>query len=494
MLPGLQYNINDLFQEAKKRWLKPIEVLYILQNHDTCKFTDFPLNQPHGGSLYLFNRRVMRFFRKDGHNWRKKKDGRTVSEAHERLKVGNVEALNCYYAHGEENRSFQRRSYWMLNPEYEHVVLVHYRETNEGTSNSGPVTQSSPFSQSRSSYTTPNPETTSIVGDSCEPNQNFSSPGFLEVTSDIVIMNNETDHLEKTNAQALRQLEEQLSLNEDSFTEIPPFYNEHEIPVAFAEPDDHKQPYDGYNGTKDCSGNRYHELLDHDCPAGHEKTLSWTEMLESSKSSFANKLPKQHAYKEFENETPLSSFGREMIANQETSYRIHPNSNNDENSYFLLPQDTGGVQFSPYSSIETQGTNSDYYETLFDQSQIQEPRDAYSSLTVGQKQKFTITAVSPEYCYANEATKVIIVGSFLCLPSDSTWACMFGDVEVPAEIIQDGVICCEAPSHLLGKVALCITSGNKEPCSEIKEFEFRNKTNSCIHCNVLETEVAHSPE
>jgi len=75
-------------------------------------------------------------------------------------------------------------------------------------------------------------------------------------------------------------------------------------------------------------------------------------------------------------------------------------------AYFLLPQDTGGVQFSPYSSIETQGTNSDYYETLFDQSQIQEPRDAYSSLTVGQKQKFTITAVSPEYCYANEATKV----------------------------------------------------------------------------------------
>lgn len=73
---------------------------------------------------------------------------------------------------------------------------------------------------------------------------------------------------------------------------------------------------------------------------------------------------------------------------------------------FLLPQDTGGVQFSPYSSIETQGTNSDYYETLFDQSQIQKPRDAYSSLTVGQKQKFTITAVSPEYCYANEATKV----------------------------------------------------------------------------------------
>lgn len=71
---------------------------------------------------------------------------------------------------------------------------------------------------------------------------------------------------------------------------------------------------------------------------------------------------------------------------------------------------------------------------------------------------------------------------------------MFGDVEVPAEIIQDGVICCEAPSHLLGKVALCISSGNKEPCSEVTEFEFRNKTNSCTCCNTLETEAARSPE
>lgn len=38
----------------------------------------------------------MRFFRKDGHNWRKKKDGRTVSEAHERLKVCR-KYIWCYY-------------------------------------------------------------------------------------------------------------------------------------------------------------------------------------------------------------------------------------------------------------------------------------------------------------------------------------------------------------------------------------------------------------
>lgn len=30
--------------------------------------------------------------------------------------IANNDVLNCYYARGEENSSFQRRSYWMLDP------------------------------------------------------------------------------------------------------------------------------------------------------------------------------------------------------------------------------------------------------------------------------------------------------------------------------------------------------------------------------------------
>lgn len=41
-----------------------------------------------GGSVFLFDRRAVRFFRKDGHSWRKKADGKTVRETHEKLKVG----------------------------------------------------------------------------------------------------------------------------------------------------------------------------------------------------------------------------------------------------------------------------------------------------------------------------------------------------------------------------------------------------------------------
>ncbi|KAG6511561.1 hypothetical protein ZIOFF_029633 [Zingiber officinale] len=89
------------------------------------------VNTSFGGSLFLFDRKVSRYFRKDGHNWRKKKDGKTVKEAHERLKVGSVDMLHCYYAHGEENEKFQRRSYWMLEEDLMHIVLVHYREVKE---------------------------------------------------------------------------------------------------------------------------------------------------------------------------------------------------------------------------------------------------------------------------------------------------------------------------------------------------------------------------
>jgi CG-1 domain len=49
-----------------------------------CIRSVFPLI---GGSLFLFDRKALRYFRKDGHNWRKKKDGKTVREAHEKLKV-----------------------------------------------------------------------------------------------------------------------------------------------------------------------------------------------------------------------------------------------------------------------------------------------------------------------------------------------------------------------------------------------------------------------
>ncbi|KAK8969507.1 Calmodulin-binding transcription activator 3 [Platanthera guangdongensis] len=38
--------------------------------------------------------------------------------------AGSVDVLHCYYAHGEDNESFQRRSYWMLE-EYGSKFLLY---------------------------------------------------------------------------------------------------------------------------------------------------------------------------------------------------------------------------------------------------------------------------------------------------------------------------------------------------------------------------------
>lgn len=85
--------------------------------------------------------------------------------------------------------------------------------------------------------------------------------------------------------------------------------------------------------------------------------------------------------------------------------------------------------------------------------------------------------------------QVIIVGSFLCDPSKFSWACMFGDVEVHLDIIQEGVLCCKSPLHLPGKVALCITNGNREACSEIREFEYRVESSICPGCKSSPSEA-----
>lgn len=82
-----QLDFDQILQEAQHRWLRPVEVCQILSNYTKFRLSDKPPTKPSPGSLYLFDRKILRYFRKDGHDWRKKKDGKTVKEAHEKLKV-----------------------------------------------------------------------------------------------------------------------------------------------------------------------------------------------------------------------------------------------------------------------------------------------------------------------------------------------------------------------------------------------------------------------
>ncbi|GMP57038.1 hypothetical protein CsSME_00021291 [Camellia sinensis var. sinensis] len=124
-------DVGSIMEDAKTRWLRPNEIHAILCNPKYFSVNVKPVNLPKSGTIVLFDRKMLRNFRKDGYNWKKKKDGKTVKEAHEHLKVGNEEKIHVYYAHGEDNSTFVRRCYWLLDKTLEHIVLVHYRETQE---------------------------------------------------------------------------------------------------------------------------------------------------------------------------------------------------------------------------------------------------------------------------------------------------------------------------------------------------------------------------
>ncbi|CDP13355.1 unnamed protein product [Coffea canephora] len=510
------YNLNDLVREAQSRWLKPAEVLFILQNHENQMITNQPPQKPGSGSLFLFNKRVLRFFRKDGHSWRRKRDGRTVGEAHERLKVGNVEALNCYYAHGEQNPNFQRRSYWMLNPAYEHIVLVHYRDISEARNNAGTISQFSPissstFSQSPISGNTQQLGSSPLLGESYEQIHNLSSPGSVEFSSSVVIKSNGMNYsqdIERTEevtsssshdiSQALRRLEEQLSLNDDRLEEIGNCYTQNE--------NSHDSEKSTQGQTPSVPGQGY-EIEHQQQSLGHE---GWTEMLDGCNSSEDVLAQVRHVDKfdrnvrmnnHYEHSSSacvgvlLDEWTKELVAEQDGYTWLDYGGTNAQDVSLPVAKEVQNLAYPAYSAaVKTYMTNPDNYTTLFDHNQIGISLEEDLGLTIAQKQKFTIQEISPEWAYASETTKVFIIGSFLCDPLDAAWTCMFGDIEVPVQIIQEGVICCHAPHHSPGNVTICVTSGNRESCSEVREFEYRVKPTVCSHCSQPQREASRSPE
>uniref|UniRef100_A0A7S4PPF5 CG-1 domain-containing protein n=2 Tax=Guillardia theta TaxID=55529 RepID=A0A7S4PPF5_GUITH len=130
---------QDVLDVARQRWLKNREVLYVLMNHQSLEleFAKEVVCPPSSGLLVLYDKNIVKRFRRDEHDWKKKKDGKAVREDHEKLKIDGVERLTCCYAHSKEIPTFHRRIYWLLpqqdakaagsSPfEEGRQVLVHY--------------------------------------------------------------------------------------------------------------------------------------------------------------------------------------------------------------------------------------------------------------------------------------------------------------------------------------------------------------------------------
>lgn len=533
------FDINVLLNEARGRWLRPSEVYHILLNHEKLQITHEPPNQPSSGSLFLYNRRVNRYFRKDGYAWRRKKDGRTVGEAHERLKVGNIDALSCYYAHGEQNPCFQRRCFWMLEAAYDHIVLVQYLEVAEGryysslsNGSAGSLsTLSSPndiygnhvstsdFSEGSDSRQSSVTEVSSYYANKEYNHDSGILLSIPELEQSTVIGKPElgqtsrerssqfcmADNNDSTNNsgldQALKMLEEQLSLGYDDY-----IYENQARPLDFLTNTE----------AADRQGNQTSNSLGHDKAnqiqaegtqngVGRGISPSWENVLQFNSGLPASSTYQSgtHYQQSSEYQPPGDLASSDLLLQLSAAKRLlfGPEDSVESPSYNFIPRDEGinGIDaFSAHDSSLQSCLNPDWTrttpvtlqsnlyqsnlcrseisESLLDHGQFGTSSREDRRLTLTPKQKFNIREISPEWAFCHEITKVIITGDFLCDQSNSCWAVMFGESEVPVEIVQPGVLRCHTPLHSSGKLTLCITTGNREVCSEVKDFEFRAKS------------------
>lgn len=454
-------DIGNMMKEAKGRWLRPNEIHAILCNHKHFTIYVKPVNLPKSGTIVLFDRKMLRNFRKDGHNWKKKKDGKTVKEAHEHLKVGNEERIHVYYAHGEDNSTFVRRCYWLLDKTLEHIVLVHYRETQE--MQGSPVTPDN--SNSSSAHSDPPapwvlPEETDSVVD-----QAYYTSAKLHLEANDTIQSHEM-RLHEINTLEWDELvvpddPNKLITSEGGNITYLDQQNEYEI--------------NGYrsnvlvgNGTS-LEGN---STLANKLPAENPSCLPGT--LNGSHSiNFSNTNDLYFQTLGVPND--FNSQIKDPVFVQVSTGDSLENLRKDG----LRTEDSFG-RWMNYIMTDSPGSIDDKVTTP--ESSISTGQESYRTPLIdhrssSQQQIFSITEISPAWALSSEETKILVVGFFHKEHqhvSKSNLFCVCGDVSVPAEIIQTGVFRCLVSAHNPGLVNLYLSFDGHKPISQVVAFEYRS--------------------
>ncbi|KAJ0036031.1 hypothetical protein Pint_24238 [Pistacia integerrima] len=542
-------DLEQILREAQYRWLRPAEICEILRNYQRFHLTPDPPTRPPAGSLFLFDRKALRYFRKDGHRWRKKKDGKTVKEAHEKLKVccsiyyfgpsisklsvlscvvawaGSVDVLHCYYAHGEDNEHFQRRSYWMLDGQLEHIVLVHYREVKEGYKSGVSRLVTDPGSQ-------------------IENSQTSSTRSFAQANSPAPTV--QTSHASSPrkvdrNGQALSsELEDVDSRDGPGTTSlVQPIYGSMSQNTSLLSPDiaglselSRHSPDSWFTGAKfnhSTGSNMWTQIhnsrtnalnvLDHDqklyveqpggtdfithkltdarldgdntvpniVPCGDRLITDGDVRAVTASSQRVTQVPQERDFNltnhQYQNSSVPDTAGASVTQAENKSKDQSGELKKLDSFGRWMDQEIGGdcddslmaSDSGNYWNTLDSGNDDKEVSSLSHHMQLEIDSLAPS---LSQEQLFSIRDFSPDWAYSGVETKVLIIGTFLGskkLSGDTKWGCMFGELEVPAEVLTDNVIRCLAPSHSPGRVPFYITCSNRLACSEVREFEYHEK-------------------
>uniref|UniRef100_A0A7N0U5J7 CG-1 domain-containing protein n=1 Tax=Kalanchoe fedtschenkoi TaxID=63787 RepID=A0A7N0U5J7_KALFE len=560
---GNQLDIEQILLEAQHRWLRPAEICEILQNYKSFRICPEPADKPPSGSLFLFDRKVLRYFRKDGHNWRKKKDGKTVKEAHERLKAGSVDVLHCYYAHGEANESFQRRSYWMLEESLSHIVLVHYRDV-KGNRTSISRTREN-VERSHAAWEAGDNLSESEISNSASSSMQRSSYQNHSPTIDTSLSSMHASQYEDAES-AYNDLN---SSRHHSLFEVQTHVNGNLVGSSntyytVSNYQDKRSDYGGVDITsltragtsEDGAGLGYERQKHNDFPswehvlkncAGEIPSMGFESSLLSARPDNTGNIFKQESHKlgqlmtdGFTNKQEIASDvqyqgewltsdgfssdlskwpldieynsnadGQEtgslnLLGSMESSHS-HPNEPDEppklepqgmKHPLLQGPVNEDGLRkldsFNRWMSKElgdvddsiVQSSSGAYWSAVESENVIDDSGSASQGHldadmvgpSLSMDQLFSIIDFSPNWAYEDSEIKVLITGKFLKGQSEVEklkWSCMFGEIEVPAEVIADGVLRCLAPYHKYGRVPFYVTCSNRFACSEVREFEFR---------------------
>ncbi|XP_024014330.1 calmodulin-binding transcription activator 3 isoform X1 [Eutrema salsugineum] len=560
-------DVGQILSEARNRWLRPPEICEILQNYQKFQISTEPPTTPSSGSVFLFDRKVLRYFRKDGHNWRKKRDGKTVKEAHERLKAGSVDVLHCYYAHGQDNENFQRRSYWMLQEELSHIVFVHYLEVKGSRVSTSYNRMQRTEDAARSPQETGEALTSERDGyASCSINQ-YDHSNHSQATDSASVNNVHTPELEDAESAYNQQpssiiyshQELQQPATERANTGFDSYYQMSLTPRDSYQKDlrvipvtnssnmiDKSRTINGpgvTNGLRskksidsqtweeilgNCGSgaeglpmqpNSEHEVLDQilqSCSFTMQDFASLQESMVKSQNQELNSGPTSDRTMWFQGQDIELNAISNLASNEKAPYlstmkqHLLDGALGEEglkkmdsfNRWMSKELGDVGVIANANESF-THSSSTAYWEEVDSENgsnghNSRRDLDGYvMSPSLAKEQLFSITDFAPSWTYVGCEVQVLVTGKFLKTREEAEmreWSCMFGQTEVPAEVIANGVLQCVAPMHEAGRVPFYVSCSNRLACSEVREFEYKvveapvldGETDESTTCNTIE--------
>ncbi|GFZ13922.1 calmodulin-binding transcription activator 5 [Actinidia rufa] len=426
-------DFGNILEEAKARWLRPNEIHAMLYNYKCFNVAVKPVNLPKSGTIVWFDRKMLRNFRKDGHNWKKKKDGKTVKEAHEHLKVGNEERIHVYYAHGEDIPTFVRRCYWLLDKTLEHIVLVHYRETQE------------------------------LQGSPVTPVYSNSNSGLSDPSASWI-------------------LSEETESGSD-----PAYYTAGKVQL---EPGDNLSFRNHEMTLHEINTLEWEELLVPNDPKlsapEQGKTSCFEQQNEFGTNGFpsnvtilsGNKLPTKDSFGSLSEAVAQSNYISNFLRKDPQLVTVSTGDSSDIlGKDALQTQDSFG-KWMNYIMTDTpeslDDSNVESSNSTGHGSSLSPMMDHLQSPVSGQI--FSITDVSPAWAFSTEETKILITGYFNEGPphlEKSNIYCVCGDACCPVEIVQSGVFRCLVSPHTHGYVNLYLSFNDRIPISQVLTFEYR---------------------